>query len=46
MGTKRLSRKMLARFPIIFFNWLSENWKVDHNKPEHIFGTSFFAELD
>jgi hypothetical protein len=46
MGTKRLPRKMLARFAIIFFNCLTENWKVDYNKLEHICGTGVFAELD
>ena len=46
LGTKRLARKKLARFAIIFFNCLANNWKDDHEKLARICGPGVFLELD
>jgi hypothetical protein len=46
VGTKRLARKILARFPIIFFNCLSKTWEKGPDHLEHICGVGVFAELD
>ena len=46
LGTKRLARKMLAKFAIIFFNCLSKTWQKDPDNLEHICGVGVFAELD
>ena len=46
LGTKRLARKILARFVIIFFNCLSKTWNKDPDHLEHICGAGVFAELD
>jgi hypothetical protein len=45
-GTKRLARKTLARFAIIFFNCLSKTWQKGPNSLGHIYGAGIFAELD
>ena len=45
LGTKRLARKILARFDIIFFNCLDRAWKRNHDQLKHICGVGVFAEL-
>jgi hypothetical protein len=46
LGTKRLARKILARFSIIFYTCLSKTWRKNPDNLEHICGVGVFVELD
>jgi hypothetical protein len=46
MGTKRLARKKLERFAIVFFNCLHNLWRADWNDLRHICEIGVFPEWD
>ena len=46
MGTKRLARKKLERFAIVFFNCLHNLWRADWNDLRYICEIGVFPEWD
>ena len=46
MGTKRLARKKLARFAMIFFNCLHVDWRSNWDNLKHICEVGVFPEWD
>ena len=45
VGTKRLARRKLARFAVIFFNSLHPQWRHDYDHLRHICTPETFPEL-
>jgi len=46
LGTKRLARKILSRFAMIFFNCLHATWSADPDCLKHICDVGTFPEWD